>query len=537
MRLELSNKRLHFAAFAVLLFTLLIHNNSTSLWDQDEAAYASFGVNMVEGGDWLIPEAEWADIHRKPPLHFWNIALSMKIFGINEFAIRLSSTILIFGTYLLLYFGLGDIFSRKQSFIASIVLATSLLVPALGKIAVTDGTILFFSTLCSVAMIKVLYSHHWKWIFVFWISFMLGTLTKGPTIILFTATFWLLLFVLHPNRKQLIKLHPWFYGPIALTPIFLWGYTAYLQEGGPEFVGWMIDWYILKRIGGSVLGQTGPPGYHLAMMGVFFMPYLMYILPSYFFLIRNTFKEKGPLLIIGAWFIASWLYYEITPSKLPTYVIVAHVPLALFITHLITQQWSEKRIPIPFIILHFVGLTALYGYALMNGVLNPEKADWPIVLSVIGGIMLAYTIFQLFILKHPFFQLSIVGGAFLFQFLVWPFAMPDVDDAKNGTYEVAEHLSTHTVPSTKIIVGNDHATPPSLLYYLNRNFDNVELSKNQTQLRNQFQSETPTALVLSSMQFDSLQLSTEPVIISKSAFEPNEKAKYYLAINPYARID
>ena len=83
--------------FLFIIVILIMNNWSIPLWDQDEAAYAGFGYIMNESGNWLVPNFMYSDVHRKPPLHFWNIALSYKLFGYNEFAVRFPSFLAILG--------------------------------------------------------------------------------------------------------------------------------------------------------------------------------------------------------------------------------------------------------------------------------------------------------------------------------------------------------------------------------------------------------------------------------------------------------
>src|SRR5689334_9298035 len=60
------------------------------LFDTTEARYAEIARKMVELNDWVTP---WFDygvpFWGKPPLSFWLSALSIKLFGVNEFAPRL----------------------------------------------------------------------------------------------------------------------------------------------------------------------------------------------------------------------------------------------------------------------------------------------------------------------------------------------------------------------------------------------------------------------------------------------------------------
>ena len=52
---------------------------------------------MAETGDWISPQIDYGvPFWGKPPLSTWLTAISLKIFGINEFAARFSSFFLIF---------------------------------------------------------------------------------------------------------------------------------------------------------------------------------------------------------------------------------------------------------------------------------------------------------------------------------------------------------------------------------------------------------------------------------------------------------
>jgi 4-amino-4-deoxy-L-arabinose transferase-like glycosyltransferase len=83
---------------AFLAFNSLLFNHDISLWDNDEAAYAGFAQQMLDSGDWVNPHYQWSSIHRKPPLHFWTVAVSFSLLGVNEFALRLPSVLAVWLT-------------------------------------------------------------------------------------------------------------------------------------------------------------------------------------------------------------------------------------------------------------------------------------------------------------------------------------------------------------------------------------------------------------------------------------------------------
>jgi 4-amino-4-deoxy-L-arabinose transferase-like glycosyltransferase len=453
-----------FLIFLVLAFILLVNNWSIPLWDQDEAAYAGFGYMMNETGNWLVPEFMYSDVHRKPPLHFWNIALSYKLFGYNEFAVRFPSFLAILGTFLLVFYQGRKWLTNETAFRGIIVLGGSFLVTAIAKVSVTDATVLFTSTLCAFGLINTLRSPAWKWITLFWIGFGLGVLTKGPPIILFTGTFSALLFIIHPQRMNIFKLHPWFFLPIAVAPAFLWGYLTYLQDGG-VFLKWMYDWYVLQRINGEVFGQTGPIGTHLLGLIVFFIPFLMYIPSALTQHAKGFFQKNETASILFSWFIAGWLLYEFSPSKLPAYVIAAHVPLALMIAVRMENgipwnNWISKAFS-----SFSIGILLIMGMAL---ICSPFFIALPnivaLLIGLLGSILLAITITLIVYRKNVLFQKLQLGGAILFVLTAWTIA-PQITQLVNSSKRVA-NLFTETHPPETVFICHNFGEQPSLPFYL-----------------------------------------------------------------------
>ena len=74
------------------------------LMDTTEARYAEIARKMLETGDWLMPQFDYGvPFWGKPPLSTWLSALSMAAFGVNEFAARLPSLLLLAGCGALVY--------------------------------------------------------------------------------------------------------------------------------------------------------------------------------------------------------------------------------------------------------------------------------------------------------------------------------------------------------------------------------------------------------------------------------------------------
>lgn len=302
----MKNKKI-LLSFLTIFVLLLLNNHNVPFWDQDEPAYAGFAFNMLEKNQWLIPDFPFSDLHRKPPLHFWLIAFFNSIFGYNEFAVRFSSSLAIFGVLLLVYFQGRKFFSEQTAIYTVWILSGSFLVTAIAKIGVTDATVLFFMTLCAFGLLHVLFYRAKKWVFLFWLSLALGTLTKGPPVLLFVIFFGALLCLFHAKRKNLILLHPWFFLPIALLPFATWGYFTYLKDGG-AFLKWMLDWYILKRIDGHVFGQTGPFGMHFILILVFFVLFIRFIPAAFYNSVKLAWYKNETMMILLIYWISGWFF-------------------------------------------------------------------------------------------------------------------------------------------------------------------------------------------------------------------------------------
>ena len=534
-------KRNYFPLF--LLISILIIGfsfNNLSLWDQDEAAYAGFAKKMIETDNWLIPDYMWSFIHRKTPLHFWNIALSYQIFGMNEFSVRFPSTVSVIATYLMIYFWGGRLFGKKTALIAAAVLSTTLFVPSLGKISVTDATLLMYTTLSAFSILQVLENKSWKAVFLFWTAFALALLTKGPPIIIFTSIFIGILFLLHPKRLNLLRLHPWFFLPLAVAPLIVWGYLASQSDGG-KFIDWMIDWYILKRINGSVLGQTGAPGLHLLFTFVFFIPYFMFFPKALWNAISGIWKNKGEQFLLGAWFIAGWLIWEFSPSKLPAYTVAAQIPLAILIARVVVEFLETNTRPNNWMVgIHFIlissvsiGLVVASYFFEMDMILKSSFIALAI-LMIIGGVVFFIN------LRSKYFIHILVGVNLIFQFGLWVLLMPQIDNYKNSTKLVGHYIENNSIKGTSVVIGNVTGHPPSLVYYTS--FWSNDISENQDleSLDTYYSSNNPVVLILTYEQSQFL-LEKYPNIKIESFIsffvDRKGKAGYYVVINDAAKSE
>ena len=529
-------KILVFIALAAILF---VNNGRISLWDQDEAAYAGFAKRMIETHNYVVPDFTWSFPHRKPPLHFWLITVAYHIFGVNEFAVRFFVALSLLGVYLMIYFFGRKFIGDKAAFYSAIVLGTSFFAPMLGKVAVTDGLLLFFHTLAGFSLLYVLEERRWIYVFWFYVAVAGGLLVKGPPILIFTGLFVILLFALHPKRMNLIILHPWFFGWFALAPLLIWGYKAWQQN--PDFIRWMIDWYILRRATSDVFGQTGPVGYYLATITIFFSSYFVFFPAA----LKNSIsalwkKPRAQWFLIGAWMVSGWFIYEFLKSKLPAYVIAAYPAVAMAIGYQMINSEKDQQ---DFKLLRYsaifhliITLAFVAGIAYLGReFFSHSYYGQAMGIAVLYLMLTIYGLTQIWTGKISIGNKILMINAGIFLFLIFASILPRLDYLRNAPRQVAEYVQDYADKNSVIVVANKFGDPPSLPFYLETKMPAAKLlyTQNIKQIDSVYNNSSACVLILSHKQLETIE-KKHPQIkahhIETMAIDRPGKLSYFVVI-------
>jgi len=111
---------------AIALFAVLFNLGGRPIETKDYLRYAEVGREILEFDDWVMLYLNGSIYVDKPPLHFWLIALSYKLFGVNPFAARLPSALAALGGVLLTFFFVRKFFGSTQTaFMAALMLLSA----------------------------------------------------------------------------------------------------------------------------------------------------------------------------------------------------------------------------------------------------------------------------------------------------------------------------------------------------------------------------------------------------------------------------
>jgi 4-amino-4-deoxy-L-arabinose transferase-like glycosyltransferase len=245
-------------ALFVLVFLFIariVANYFIPLNDATEARYGEIARKMLETGNWVTLLHDYGvPFWAKPPLSTWLSALSMKLFGVNEFAARLPSLMLSIGILWLIWDLVKKHSGANTAIVSILVLASTLYFFLDSGTVMTDPSLLFCTTLSTVAFWHALVNQNQRWSYVFFIGLGLGLLAKGPIAIVLVGLplfFWVLV------RNQWLNLWrrlPWVKGTLVLLAIALpWYILAEIRT--PGFLNYFIVGEHLNRF--LVAGWTG----------------------------------------------------------------------------------------------------------------------------------------------------------------------------------------------------------------------------------------------------------------------------------------
>lgn len=215
--------------FAFFFFFRLDYLTLTS-WD--EGWYASISREMVKTGDFINMIWNGRPYYDHPPIGFWLMAVSYKIFGINELATRLPSAIMGLLSIILIYKVGVELFDKKViGFVAALIMGTSVWYTIRVRSGNLESVFVFFYILAIYLSVKS--SKNFKWFPAAMAAF--GGLILSKTLVGFSA----IIPILFINFNQLIKLkknfiylvlgaaalilvaYPWYYIHIQKYPRFL----------------------------------------------------------------------------------------------------------------------------------------------------------------------------------------------------------------------------------------------------------------------------------------------------------------------------
>lgn len=375
---------------SIIAFLRFVSLGMYPLFDPTEGRYAEIGRKMFELGNWVTPFIEYdVPFWAKPPLSFWLTAISYKIFGVNEFAARLPSFLVMAATAWLIA---SLVNSRDKSadksagMISALILSSMALFFYLAGGVMTDPSLAFGVTLTMVAFWRAVVMQQKKWGYAFFAGVAIAMLAKGPIGVVLMGMPIFVWVLWHKKWKDLWQNLPWVIGTLLTVAVVLpWYMLAEMRTPGflhYFIIGEHFERFLNKGWKGDLYGSgRAHPIFTIWAFGfVAMLPWSPLLVAAPFAAnLRKSLSitnagDKSWQLYLWLWALAPLVFFSLAKNILLTYVITSLPAFAILLAPYVGKLFKEKSGRV--IVLCMAGfVAALFVGALVVVKLEPD-AKW-----------------------------------------------------------------------------------------------------------------------------------------------------------------
>lgn len=348
-----------YALCFVAIGIVYLLNMFIDMMDIDAAQYAAMSREMLESGNYLQVHASGLDYLDKPPLLFWLASLSLKLFGVSNFAYKLPAVLfIILGVYSTYRFAL-EWYDKQRAIIAALVLCSTQAFFLMTNDVRMDG-ILTSLVICTIWQISV-YLKRGKLLnlIIGSIAIAGAMLVKGPIGII------LVIFAIGGDlvfkRKWKTIFKPQWLLLLAIIVVLLLPmcYGLYMQYDlhpekevyglkGPSGILFFFWTQSFGRITGDIYWNNDA-GYFFFYHSILwdFQPWAFFFIPALFMIIVKLIRDKlkandNEEYITFFGFVLGFLALSQSAYKLPHYIFPLF-PFAAIITANFIVWLSENK--------------------------------------------------------------------------------------------------------------------------------------------------------------------------------------------------
>ncbi len=321
--------------FVLAAILLLVNLGSLGQFTKAEVCFAETAREMLLSGDFVTPRFCGEIFFDKPPFLYWLIALSMKVFGQVEAAVRLPSALAGVTTLLLTSLFARRRYGNRAGFLAGAILLTCPIFWSFSRQAMSDAWLTLCISAALFAYYDVLRSENaWNRSLIVGHLFLgISVLVKGPVgIVLAGLPVLAALFLCPPGRWKR------FLFPPAIL-VFLLVVTPWYLAAAWSHGSFFWDYFIFRENVGRFLGDTYKTAHETyvyypiiilkhAFPWALFLPACIWVL----FKSRHVDPEQGfTSKFLFLWFATPILFFSISRFQIYYYILPCLPALAVIV--------------------------------------------------------------------------------------------------------------------------------------------------------------------------------------------------------------
>lgn len=295
------------------------------LFDVDEGAFGEATREMLARGDYVSTWLNGQPRFDKPILTYWLQAASVRLFGLDEFALRLPSALAALAWIAAIHAFVRRTVDRDTARAAAFIAATSAGVVVIGRAAIADALLNLFLALALFDVYRELVDPRprWRRRAFLWIG--LGVLAKGPVALLIPGAAGAIAFLLQRRMADWWRAVRDPVGWAILLAVAGPWYALEYARRGDAFVAGFFMRHNVERFLVPMQGHAGGIFYYLPVALLLVLPYtglLLITLPG----LRRL--RASPLdTLLWCWFLFVLAFFTLAGTKLPHYLLYGATPL------------------------------------------------------------------------------------------------------------------------------------------------------------------------------------------------------------------
>lgn len=322
--------------------------------DRDESRFAQASKQMLETGNFVDIRFGNEPRYKKPVGIYWLQAATTGAVGAvtgdkqrnHIWTYRIPSLVGAFAAVALTFWCASAFLETEAAFLAALLMGLTLLLSAEAKIAKTDAVLLATVVGSQAVLLRAYLARDpgrpqlaLRTAMLGWLAFAIGILIKGPVILGVVGVTVAALAVWDREWRWLGKLYPLRGAVLTLFVVLPWLLAIWFASHG-AFYSQALGHDFGAKLAGGQETHGEPPGYYLLMTTATLWPATLFLIPA---VAMAVLRRREPAIrFLVAWAGASWLLFEVVPTKLPHYIMPAYPALAIAMAAFVAMPPPEN---------------------------------------------------------------------------------------------------------------------------------------------------------------------------------------------------
>jgi 4-amino-4-deoxy-L-arabinose transferase-like glycosyltransferase len=304
--------------------------SSFSLFPPDEPKYAYASYKMLESGDFITPVFNDEPRFDKPPLIYWLIAFSYRLFGVSDWAARVPSIISMLGVLIFIYLFCRKEFDRKTGILATLVFSSIFHVWIMARAVAPEAALVLFEVIALYCFYKGIREPNKIPIYLGYLFLSLAFLTKGPVGFIIPLGIVVIYFSFQKGIRDTLKrvLNP--VGILIFAIVGFPWYIVMLKKYGYAYFQDFFLFHNLYRFSGAARQHPFKFYYYIPIfIGSLYLwlPFSQEI-KDY---VKGAFQNKSKEIFFVIWALFPLLFFSMSVNKLHNYILIAYPAAAIVV--------------------------------------------------------------------------------------------------------------------------------------------------------------------------------------------------------------